>query len=413
MLKKLFISSCILLSINSLASDYQWGMRTRYQTVNDTWLGDANALTTRIKLTAHYQLDKDQQWQLMLQPNYVFAFNDKNYNSVTVKRMTSPIPDPQGFNLLQAQLSYDSNNDWQVNIGRQKLSFDNERFVGGIDFWQTPQTFDALRFNYNNHINLNINYVYSNKVHRIFGRNSTAMLSENDIRYKVLRQRPVNELGVHHLNSHLLNIHYKTENNLNIIGYDYLIENTDQVLFSTQTLGVRIQDEFKPHRIKYRYTFELAQQQNAFNNPQHFTTWYSLIEGSLQYKSHQLQLSQEILAEDNGNGFKTSLATNHKFQGWADVFTGYNMQTGLRDQYLTYRGRYKKLRWRTVMHNFNSYKKNKQIGTELDLELAYRYTRKWEFKLLYADYKAKRGLKSFPKSNFNLRIWFASVAYNI
>ncbi len=408
----LFISQSLLFVATSSAGDYQWGMRTRYQSVNDAWLGDATALTTRVKLTVKYQLDKAQQWQIMLQPNYVFAAND-HYNSVTVTKTTSPIPDPQGFNLLQAQLSYASNNNWQVNIGRQRLSFDNERFIGGIDFWQTPQNFDALKLTYNNHINWHIQYAYSNKVHRIFGHDATAMLPEDDIRYGILKQKPINELGVHHLNSHLLNIHYQTDNDLNIVGYDYLIENTDQNLFSTQTLGVRIQDEFKPNSLKYRYTLEFAHQQDAFNNPQNFKTWYSLFEASVQYKSQQLQLSQEILAEDNGNGFKTPLATNHKFQGWADVFTGYRMQTGLRDQYLTYRGRYKKLRWRAVWHNFASYKSSEQIGTEIDLELAYRYTRKWEFKLLYANYQRKNGLKYFPKANFDLSTWFASVAYNI
>ncbi len=408
-----FIVSCLLVSALSDASNYQWGMRTRYQSVHDTWLNNAQAFTTRVKLTAQYQLDKDQQWQLMLQPNYVFAFNNKDYNSVAITRATSPIPDPQGFNLLQAQLSYDSNNDWQVNIGRQKLSFDNERFVGGIDFWQTPQTFDAVKFTYNNHINWHIQYAYSNKVHRIFGKNSTSTLPKNDIRYDSLMQRPVNELGVHHLNSHLVNIHYQTDNNLSISVYDYLIENTDQKLFSTQTVGLRIQDELKPNKIKYRYSVELAQQQNAFNNPNSFNTWYSLIEASVQYKSHQIQLSQEILAEDNNHGFTTPLATNHKFQGWVDIFTGYTMQTGLRDQYATYRGRYKKLRWRAVLHNFAGYQDSQKIGTEIDLELAYRYTRKWEFKLVYGNYQTKNGLKHFPKANFNLSTWFASFAYNI
>lgn len=411
-----FILICFTLlfsTINSFAADYQVGMRTRYQTVYDNWLGDATALTTRLKLTAKYQLDDDQQWQVLLQPNYVFAVNKNDYNSVTVTRNTSPIPDPHGFKLLQAQLHYDSNNNWQATLGRQRLSFDNERFIGGIDFWQTPQTFDALKLTYNNHINFNVRYVYSNKVHRIFGQHAKITLPENDIRYGILTQRPVNELGIHRLNSHLLNIHYKTNNNLSITGYSYLIENKDQRLFSTNTLGIRIQDEFKPSKIKYRYTLEIAQQKDAFNNSNRYQTWYSLIETSVQYKSHQLQLSQEILANDKGVGFKTPLATNHKFQGWGDTFTGYAMQTGLRDQYLTYRGRLKKLRWRAVLHNFASFNENRIIGSEIDLELAYRYTRKWEFKLVYANYNAKNGLKSFPKAKIDLSTLFVSVAYNI
>ena len=119
------------------------------------------------------------------------------------------------------------------------------------------------------------------------------------------------------------------------------------------------------------------------------------------------------MSEDNLHGFKTPLGTNHKFQGWADVFTGYAMQTGLKDQYLTYRMRYKKLCWRGVYHLFNNYSNNKNIGNELDIELAYRLTRKWEFKLVYADYQAKEGIFYFPKASHDLSTWFASVAYTI
>ncbi|WDE12606.1 alginate export family protein [Thalassomonas haliotis] len=401
-----------------LPGKHKLGMRSRFQQVNDNWLGDTNAATTRLKLTSSFLLDDDKQWQLLLEPNYVHAFNDGRYNSVSVKKNTSPIPDPQSFNWNKVNLSYNSDSDWQVILGRQALAFDNERMIGTVEFWQTPQSFDAIKLTYNDHMNWHFQYAYSNKVHRIFGRESTASIPENDIRYQdflsgALAQRPVNEWGEHKLNSHLFNLSYKTDNNLNIVLYDYLIDNRDQPGFSTNTLGLRISDEFKPKKIKYRYTFEFAQQKNAYDNPGNFHTWYNLLEASIQYKSHIFQLNQEVFSQDKWHGFFTPLGSNHKFQGWADAFNGYNTSAGLRDQYVTYRGRKNKLRWRVVWHKFKSYQHGDDIGNEVNVELAYRLTRKWQFKLIYADYRAQQGSIYFARVRHDLSTWFASIAYNI
>ena len=396
---------------NDVVGKYEVGMRTRYQSVNDSWLGDASAFTTRLNFSANFSLT--DSWQLSIQPNYVHAFNEDDYNSVTVKKNTSPIPDPQSFNLSKIFINYISDYDWQAKVGRQALSFDNERMIGAIEFWQTPQHFDAVKFDYNDQINWHIQYVYTNKVHRIFGQNSTLSIPKNDVRYGIINKRPANELGQHQLSAHLVNMAYKTENNLSLVSYAYLVENTEQALFSTNTFGFRLSDEFKPARIKYRYSAEFALQKNTGNNLQDYQAWYNLLEASVQYKSHIIKLSQEVFSEDDNQGFITPLGTNHKFQGWADVFTGYGVQSGLRDLYLTYRGRYKKIRWRVVYHHFNSYQQSQHIGNEFDLELAYRATRKWEFKLVYADYQAKEGLQNFPKVSHDLTTWFASVAYNI
>lgn len=397
--------------IINIPGQYEVAMRTRYQGIKDDLLGDANAFTTRINVTASYDLT--DAWQFSFQPNYVYAFNEGDYNSVTVKKYTSPIPDPPGFNLSKIFLTYASEYDWQVNIGRQALSFNNERMVGAIEYWQTPQNFDAIKFDFNNQINWHLQYAYSNKVHRIFGQDSTENLPKDDVRFGLINKRPVNEWGQHKVAAHLINLDYKTENNLSVTSYAYLLENKDQAKFSTNTFGARISDEFKPAKFKYRYLTEFAFQQDAYNNPYSYQAWYSLLEASVQYKSHTIKMSQEILSANNMQGFITPLGTNHKFQGWADVFTVYGMQTGLRDQYLTYRGRHKKLRWRAVFHHFKSYQNSAVIGNELDVELAYRATRMWEFKFVYANYQTKEGIKYFPKANNDLATWFISLAYNI
>lgn len=399
-----------------IPGQHEIGMRTRYQAIDDAWLGNAKAFTTRINLTSTFLLDDKQQWEFQIQPNYVFAFNNGDFNSITIQKNTSPIPDPQGFNLSKIYLAYDSDKNWQLKLGRQNLTFNNERFIGGQDFWQTPQTFDAFKFDFNDQMNWHVQYAYSNKVHRIFGRDSTLEIPKDDIRYNVgtIAHRSLNELGVHSMNAHFLNIEFKTDDNLSFIAYDYLVENKTQSLFSTQTFGVRISDEFKPGKFKYRYTAEHALQQDQYNNPRDYQAWYSLLQGSIQYKSHLFELSQEVFSEQgDGDVFITPLGTNHKFQGWADVFTGYGINTGLRDQYFTYKGRAKKIRWRVVYHHFKDYVTGVTIGNEFGIELGYRATRKWEFKLVYASYKTKNGLDSFPRTKHDITSLFASVAYNL
>ena len=47
------------------------------------------------------------------------------------------------------------------------------------------------------------------------------------------------------------------------------------------------------------------------------------------------------------------------------------------------------------------------------MELAYRYERQWEFKLIGAKYMADEGLADSPTSQQDLSTWSLSVAYNL
>jgi len=398
---------------SKLPGEHEIGLRSRYQSTNDDWKQDATAFTTRFTLTSKFDLDDEQQWQLLLQPNLVMVHEDK-FNSIVDYNQYSRIPDPKGNSLTQGYVKYDNNNNWQFSLGRQILSHDNERHLGGSEFWQTPQSFDAFTLDYNDQLNWRVLYSYSNKVHRIFGPDSERNLPKSDPRYYYLKERPVSEWGEHKLDAHLLNVSYKTENNLRFSSYLYLTDNQDLDAVSNQTLGIRLTDEFKPERIKYRYTAEFAWQQDAYDNPTKYEAWYNLIEGSIQYRSHIFQLGQETMSHDDGNGFKTPYGSNHKFQGWADIFASYSGQKGLRDTYVGYRGRHKKLRWRAVWHDFRSYGSGLELGQELDIELAYRYTRKWEFKLVYSTFdSANTKQAEYKAANFDFSTWFISAAYNI
>jgi hypothetical protein len=385
--------------------------RYRYQDVADTNLGDAQANTLKLRLNANWQ--PNEKWQSFAQFDYVHAFNENHYNSVTVNRNTSPIPDPPGDELNQLWGKFQSDTNWSVTVGRQSVGLDNERHVGKIEFWQNDQTFDAVRFQYQDNLKWTINYLYLNKVKRIFGEDARATLSPEDSRFATNTQRPLNELGVHQHNSHLLNINYTFTRELRLSLYSYLLDNRSAKMLSSDTYGIRLLGDIKPQKIKYSYTLEFARQFSSNANPGRYSANYMFLEGSAQLNSHKFSVVYEKLGANNGFGFTTSLGTNHKFQGWADVFANYSSGGGLIDAQVSYQGRDGKLRWNLVGHQFNDVPQNIKIGNEVDFKLAYRYNRDWEFEFIAAKYLAAEGLVWLPASQHDLTTWMLSAAYKL
>lgn len=56
--------------------------------------------------------------------------------------------DPSLFNLFEAYGEYHFDTKWGMRIGRQALSYDNERFLGTVDWAQQSRSHDLLKFTY-------------------------------------------------------------------------------------------------------------------------------------------------------------------------------------------------------------------------------------------------------------------------
>jgi len=381
--------------------------RYRYQQVNDAVRGDAQASTLKLRLSASYEFA--DQWQVFGQYDQVYAFNPEGYNSVAEIRPTSPLPEPRGGELNELFVRYESFSDWFVKLGRQAIRLDNQRHVGTVEFWQNDQTFDAINIGYNDNLHWQANYYYVRKVHRIFGDDARATINtpQGDVPRSVLL------LGNHDHNTHLVNIQYRFDRRLNLTAYAYLLDNDNARGMSSNTFGVRATGEFKPNRIKYGYTLEYANQQDSGDSPWLYNADYVLLEASAQLKSHQVILSWERMGDDNGFGFSTSLGSNHRFGGWTDVLAPYAIRGGIVDRFVTYRGRKGKLRWRVLWHNYERDAGGQTIGEELNVEIAYRYTRDWEFKLIGSKYFADQGLASQPQTQSDISSWIVQAAYNL
>lgn len=395
------------------AGKFNWepAFRYRAQSVDDIYQGDAFASTLKGRVTAQYQ--QDHVWAVKTSIDHVHAFNEGHYNDIVVHRPTSPIPDPSGTELSELSFLYHLNTEWLAWIGRLPLIQDDERHVGTQEFWQKRQTFDAVQLHYDTPLHSSFSYTYLNQVNRFFGRTAKTMLQETDQFFATDPIRSPAELGVHRHRSHLLHGRYNLSGASSISAYLYLLNNETMATLSSDTLGLRYQLAVKPGKLKYDLTLETAIQQDAANNPVDYQTFYIFAEGKLQYKSHHLGFSHEHLGADKQMQFATSLGSNHKFQGWADVFSGYGASQGLNDSVLSYGGRDGKLRWKVDYHLFYDKSFEHHIANELDIEVAYRFNRKWEAKLVLADYEAKKGLPTAPQTRWDVTTVFASVSYNL
>ncbi|GBL02900.1 alginate export family protein [Glaciecola sp. KUL10] len=398
-------------TVHAMEVDFDTAGRVRYQTINDDVRGDATAKTLKFRLNS--AIDFSDKIRFFSEYDFVHGFNDESYNSVTITRNTSPIPDVEGSELNQFWLRYEFDNGLNIKLGRQLLNFDAQRHVSALEFWQNDQSMDALTFLYDNNSYLKFSYSYVDKVHRIFGDSATRQLSSKDIRFTSLDTRPVFELGNHTHNSHLINVRYQYNNYLSFSTYALLLENETAPQFSSDTFGVKFAGDYKPNTIRYLYEGEVAHQKTSSDSPWQFSGFYYRYEIGAQYKSHRISLGSEILSEDNGFAFATSLGDNHRYLGWADVFNSYVNADGIVHHLITYRGRSGKLRWRTVFNQFSSYSTGNTAGYELDFELAYRFSRKLEGNIVAARYITKGGIEGIEPSKSDLSTLTFSLKYNL
>ena len=107
------------------------------------------------------------------------------------------------------------------------------------------------------------------------------------------------------------------------------------------------------------------------------------------FKPVTVKVGYEVLGGSADDGqFLTTLATLHKFNGWADKFLGTPVD-GLQDFYLDVGGKIGSVNWKAVYHDFSSDSEGIDYGTEFDFLLKYTTSWKQGFLLKGAFYEAK------------------------
>ncbi|MEI7037920.1 alginate export family protein [Fulvimonas yonginensis] len=334
----------------------EWDARLRHEQVdNDAFSRDARADTLCLRLGLRAQFGGG--WSGYLEGAGVAAANE-HYNSGANGNTEYPaITDPHGTELNQAYVAWQGQ-AFGATVGRQRLLFDNQRWVGNVGWRQHEQTHDAVALQWQPAAAWTVRYAWLDRVHRVAGRDALAPLA---------RERK--------LDTHLLNAAFHAGLQ-QWSGYAYVHEDRDLATASSATYGVRWTG--KPAADGFGWTLETARQFDYANNPDHFVHGYWLVEPAWTQAGITGKLGWERLGGNGRHALQTPLATLHAFDGWDDQFT-VTPAGGLEDRYVAFNGVFgqhgtaARLGWTVVFHDFRA-DHGGRYGSEWDGSLGYAFT---------------------------------------
>lgn len=289
--------------------------RLRYEDVNKGNQG-AQALTLRSRLgfeTLPYEL-----FRAFVEFDDVRAIpSDDNYFSGANAQFDDLfIEDPEGTEINQAWIAYDISNTL-IKYGRQTLSLNNERLLGGDKWRQNEQTFSALSIQ-----NETLNYL------------RFEFMQINQVQ---TNQDDVLESAHQDINAKLLNINYRGFwlNDLSFYAL-WISDHPDDKAWESATYGIHFAGDLGGD-FSVAYQLDLARQEDAGDNTANYSVGYSLIDFVFGYQGMHLALGYEYLGAEADGYFVSPLGSVHEFQGATDQFTNDglgNVPGGIQDIYL-------------------------------------------------------------------------------
>ncbi|WP_088183405.1 alginate export family protein [Sphingobium sp. Z007] len=354
--------------------------RLRYEQVDQDGLAkEADALTVRARaglIATSGALSATVVGQATL------AVVDHYYDGLNGAATRPLVADPQNVALYIAQLQYKAT-AVTVTAGRQRIAFDDERFVGNIGFRDNAQTFDTVRAELTPAKGLKLDIAYAWSVRTIWGVDGRGA-----------RQQAVSGDNL------FANLAYATPVGT-LTGFAYLIDQDETAMqalrLSSQTYGVRLAGSRALSKTaKLSYQFSYARQSDYHANPNDYAVDYWLADATVEVKGWKLNGGYEVLGASSGlpfTSFQTPLGTNFKFQGWADKFLT-TPANGVRDLYVsggygwTQMGPLTAIALQATWHRFDSDRLDQQYGNEWNL-IASAKVRNTALSLRYARYDAK------------------------
>lgn len=312
---------------------------------------------------------------LELELDDVTALGNDRYNSTRNGRGRYPVvADPEGTEVNRAQLDY-RRGALHATAGRQRILHGSQRFVGNVGWRQNEQTYDGLRVQWQGDFaSLDGSYVY--RVQRIFGPDDGAQPADWDGDFALLRSSW--ELHPEHS---LAAFAYRLD-----IDPSHAFSNALTVANANQTFGLEYIGQWRALSLVATW----ASQGDIGNNPENYRAGYHNLEAAWALPGLSLRAGHEVLGGDNGVGFRTPLATLHKFQGWADMFL-VTPGDGLRDRWVGLSGERGKLNWATAYHDFRSDRSSRDLGRELDLLLGWKVSPQLSLQFKLALFNAASG----------------------
>lgn len=322
-----------------------------------------NALAIPLRARIHLHTADLYGFSAKAELDYVFNFGLDSFNAGAGNTPKPPgypvIADPEGGDVNQLFLQYKAGFGGQFRLGRQRIIYDNARFIGNVGWRQNEQTYDAFSYDQKTSNGWQFQYAYLDSVRRIFGDKVPA--------------------GEFDLSTNLFNVAYDIKGVGKASGYYYGIDNQDVATQSSQTLGLRIQGTLPGDGAAIGYHLEYAHQTDYADNPVNYSADYWRGDLSAKFERVTPYIGYESLggnASSPGEAFQTPLATLHAFNGWADQFLS-TPAAGLNDLFVGVKGDLGAWNWNMLYHDFSAQSGSGDYGTEIDASISRKFKQRF------------------------------------
>ena len=279
-------------------ADFIFDQRLRNEFVDQEGLADtAHALTLRTRLG--WETPEISEFKLLAEFEHVEALVDDYNDTLNGQTRRPSVSDPETIEVNRFQLSWTGLPETEVVLGRQRITFDNNRFIGNSGWRQNEQTYDAGRVQNTAFHGWTLDYAYLDEVLRALGGDSPQGVWDSDSHLvHAARETPAGDLSL----------------------YSYLLDLGDSApRQSNATTGVRLVGSKPAFGVKATYGFEYAHQRPYGSNPLEFELDYLALDAGLKGEVWSLAASAERMEGDGRVGLLTPLASSHGFQGWSDA----------------------------------------------------------------------------------------------
>lgn len=393
-------------------------VRARYENVDDAGKplrGQATTLRARLG----YETGVWQGFKFAFEIEQLWVIGGAYNSTRNGKSAYAVIADPPMTALHRLQLSYHTDFDTTISVGRQRLLIGNQRFIGNSGWRQHEQTFDSVSVVNNTLKDFVITYAWIDRVNRVSGPSRPVP--------DTTPAAATGQATAFKSNSHVFDAVYTGFPGWRLEGYTFLLDlaapgyatapaqKIATAKLSTATTGGRA--EYTAPLVmglKTKLAGEYAHQTNYADNPLSYGLDYGLAEGSLIYGPVTATGGYEFMGGNGTIGFSTPLATLHAFDGWADMFLS-TPANGLVDAYIKLAAAIpvdsigcKSLTATLIRRDWSTDHGGKGIGGEWDAAVELAIDAHASLLLQYADYQGSNiALGGFPDKS----LFWVQAAY--
>jgi len=291
--------------LKNIQVDGQIRPRYEYADVKDNGKDAANAYTARTKIKVNANLLGVEGLTTNIGVISVNNFGSDKYNSTNNGEIQyDVIKDPQKAMISNADINYKIDKT-TLHAGRSQINLDNQRFIGTVGWRQFERSYDSL-------------YVSNNSIEGL------SLLAAWVYGIQGVGAGPTADT-----NSVLLHAGYKVMPELKVTAYDYMIAGLGD------TYGIALTGKIKAgaalsYRAEYAVQKDASMGIHTGSKAKADASYYNLDIGA-NLSGILAGVNYEFLSGADANGktaFNPKFGTNHKFNGWADMFYVANRPSG-------------------------------------------------------------------------------------